>query len=139
MRTVLSMAVALVLAGGISAFAADDAKDLFSAGSVWTGDVPVGGKEGTGKAILTISERVGESFKGEFAVHGPAGKVTGFEVGGTATAKASGAVIFATEKQGVAQLKMRGKLTDNAVNLVFVGTSPFGGKGGGGIVLTPKL
>jgi len=139
MRAVLSMAVALFFAGEITAFAADDVKDQFAAGSVWNGELRVAGKEEAGKAILTVSERMGESFKGEFLAKSPAGKVVTFQVSGTATNKASGAVIFETEKQGVSQLKMRGKLTNNAVNLVFVGTSPFGGKGGGAIVLTPKL
>ncbi|WP_156514206.1 hypothetical protein [Planctomyces sp. SH-PL14] len=133
------MAVALFLASGITAFAADEAKDQFAAGSVWNGEIRVAGKEEAGKAVLTVSERMGESFKGEFIVRSPAGKVVTFQVSGTATSNASGAVIFETEKQEVSQLKLRGKLTNNAVNLVFVGTSPFGGKGGGALVLTPKL
>jgi len=139
MRVVLWMAVAIFLAGEITAFAADEVKDQFGAGSVWAGEIRVAGKEEAGKAVLTVSERMGEAFNGEFVVRSPAGKVATFQVSGTATNKASGAVIFETEKQGISQVKLRGKLANNAVNLVFVGTSPFGGKGGGALVLTPKL
>ena len=139
MRTFVTLAVAVLLSGAVTASAADEAKDPFAAGSVWVGEVRIPGRNEAGKAGLTVSERTGESFKGELVVQSPAGKDISFNVSGTATNKASGAVIFETEKEGVSQLKMRGKLLNNAVNLVFVGTGPFGGKGGGAMVLKPKL
>jgi hypothetical protein len=139
MRAILSIAVVALLAGTPPAFCADEPKDPFAAGSLWTGEVRLPGRTEPGRAGLTVSERMGESFKGEFVVRGPAGKDVKFDVSGTATKGTSGPVIFETKKEGVSQLKMRGKLTDNAVNIVFVGTSPFGGKGGGAIVLKQKF
>jgi hypothetical protein len=139
MRVVLSMVVVGLLGSAISLFAADEAKDPFAAGSVWAGEVRLPGGREPGNAALAVSERMGESFKGEFVVRSPAGKDVTFEISGTAPNKASGSVIFETKKEGIAQLKMRGKLTNNAVTLVFVGTGPFGGKGGGAMVLKPKL
>ncbi len=133
------MSVAVFLSGAIPVSAADESKDPFAAGSTWIGDVRVAGREGVGHAGLTISERMGESFKGEFVIRGPMGKMITLEVSGTATNKASGPLIFETKKEGISQLKMRGKLNNNAATVSFVGTSPFGAKGVGAIVLKPKI
>jgi L-aminopeptidase/D-esterase-like protein len=116
------------------------AKDPFAAGSVWMGDMRLARKDsGTGQAALTIAERNGETFKGAFVVKGPGGRIFTFEVIGTAPAKAAGPVICETPKEGLQQLKLRGKLSNGVTTLGVVGTSPFGDKGAAAIVLKQKL
>lgn len=141
MRTLVATLVVMFLSTQAACVLGDDAedKDTFSAGSLWVGEVRIGPKEvppGTG--ALTIGERTGEKFKGELSVRGPGGKTTTWDVEGTATRKATGAIIFETKKEGLSQIKLRGKLLNGVATLAFVGTGPFGEKGGGGMVLKKK-
>lgn len=136
--------LAIVLCSVVSSHAcsAEDggAKDPFPAGSVWMGDMRLAKEDSrTGQAALTVAERNGETFKGALVVKGPGGRVFTFEVTGTAPTKAAGAVICETPKEGLQQLKLRGKLSNGVTTLGVVGTSPFGDKGAAAIVLKQKL
>ena len=89
--------------------------------------------------VLTISERRGETFKGEMSVKSEGADLRTHNVSGTATTKASGPVIFESEKVGVAQVKLRGKLLNGVAIPSSSGTGPGGRKTTGEFHLRSKL
>lgn len=89
--------------------------------------------------VLTISERRGETFKGEMSVRREGADLRTHNVSGTAKTKASGPVAFESEKVGVAQVKLRGKLLNDVAILSSSDTGPRGRKTTGEFHMRPKL
>ncbi|WP_075093010.1 hypothetical protein [Planctomyces sp. SH-PL14] len=89
--------------------------------------------------VLTISDRRGETFKGEMSVRREGADLRTHNVSGTAKTKASGPVAFESEKVGVAQVKLRGKLLNDVAILSSSDTGPRGRKTTGEFHIRPKL
>jgi hypothetical protein len=141
MRTVfalLCLSVVTNLLAPVHAAEEED-KDPFAAGAIWVGTAKAAMPDAPEKKmVLTVTERMGGKVGGEISFKNPKGELITVKVSGTAPQKRSGAVILESEKVGIAQFKLRGKLQNNAATLVITGTGPLGGKGGGVVVFTPQ-
>lgn len=112
--------------------------DPFAAGSVWSGDFKIATQKITREWVLTITERKGKDFKGSILAKDRNMEIQTFNVAGTATDKANGAIVCQSEKKGLAQVKLTGKLQDGEAVLVFSGTNELGIEGAGIATLKPR-
>ena len=113
--------------------------DPFAEGAVWVGDFKVAQK-GTAvlKWALTITERSGTKFRGDILVKNRDMEVETIRVAGTATDKARGAIVCQTERKGLAQVRLTGKLENGEAVLIFSGINDLGVRGAGVATLKPK-
>jgi hypothetical protein len=119
--------------------AADPEPDPFAQGAVWVGEFRVAVKDApVTKWALTITERKGTAFKGDILVRNRDMEVETISVSGTATNTKAGSIVCKTEKKGLAQVKLTGKLTNGEAVLVFSGTNKIGQPGAGVATLKPK-
>jgi hypothetical protein len=113
--------------------------DPFALGSVWSGEFKVAVKDAEVQVwALTITERNGKAFKGDILVRANGKDVETIAVSGNATDKNVGPIVFQSERMGLRQLKLTGKLLNGEAALVFTGTNKFGKPGGGVATLKPK-
>jgi hypothetical protein len=103
--------------------------DPFAAGSVWAGDFKVAlAGQPIRKWVLTVTQRRGKDFKGNILVK---------DRDGVAPDKANGAIVCQSERKGLAQVKLTGKLQDGEAVLVFSGINALGIPGAGTATLKP--
>jgi hypothetical protein len=137
----------LVLAAVVSGFlsplavtsAAEPAADPFAEGAIWVGEFKVTTKDSEVQNwALTVTERKGKAFKGDILVKVRDKEIETIQVEGTATEKSTGAIVCKTEKKGLAQVKLSGKLQGGEAVLIFSGTNKFGQPGAGVATLKAK-
>jgi hypothetical protein len=113
-------------------------KDPFEEGSLWAGEAKRKNLDGVAKVGLTVLKRKQDRFQGELIVKTPNNEVMTIQVVGIATTKESGIVAFNTEKKGLTQVALRGKLEKGELTMYFIGTQKFGEGVFGAVVLKPK-
>jgi len=140
MRALVFAAVLVGFSASLTATsAADPAADPFAEGAIWIGEFKVAAKDTqVHKWALTITERKGRAFKGDILGKNRDNEVETMQVEGNATDKSTGAIVCKTEKQGLAQVKLNGKLQNGEAVLIFSGTNKFGQPRAGIATLKPK-
>lgn len=113
--------------------------DPFAEGSVWAGDFKVAlANQPIRKWVLTVTERRGKGFKGNILVKDRDMVIQTIKIAGMATDKANGAIVCQSERNGLAQIKLSGKLQDGEAALLFSGTNDLGIPGAGTATLKPQ-
>lgn len=111
-----------------------DAKDPFAAGTIWNGTRYYTHKPGKTSPPqdwqLVITERAGNSFKGEvkYIAIFTDKKPVSYDVKGKAPAKGNGRITFKSVQRGARDHQYKGFLSNGQISLEFSGTGHIGGR-----------